>query len=110
MCHDLQDMISLHRPTMFQNRIPIVRIVNLLTIRQDQTFSRGNTPNNRHIMFFTTTLCPSLSVGNGFWIRKSKPPIKQNRDVLNIQAQSTKKSNSEDGEAKRKCLLNSQAC
>ena len=60
MCNNFHNVVSFHRPTVFKDSGSVFRIVNFLPVRQDQTFSRGDTPNNGHIVLFTTTISSGL--------------------------------------------------
>jgi hypothetical protein len=74
MCDNLQHMIPAHRPTEIKNIVSTVRVMNLLAVAQNQAFTRGDTPNDGHIMLFTTASGTSLPIVKGFGVSKTKPP------------------------------------
>ena len=43
--HNLQHMVSPHGPRMFKNAASATRIMNLLSIRENQAFARSDAPN-----------------------------------------------------------------
>jgi hypothetical protein len=67
-------MIPTHRPTEIKNIVSIVRVMDLLAVAQNQAFTRGNTPNDGHIMLFTTASGTSLPIVKGFGVCETKPP------------------------------------
>mmetsp|Transcript_10553 Transcript_10553/g.22787 ORF Transcript_10553/g.22787 Transcript_10553/m.22787 type:complete len:407 (+) Transcript_10553:1137-2357(+) len=54
MSHHLKHVIPPHRPTKINHGTPRVRIMDLLPVCQNQSFSRSDTPDERDIVFFPT--------------------------------------------------------
>ena len=50
MGDNFQDMVSSHGPRKIKDIVAAVGIMNFLSIRQDQTLSRGDTPNDSHVV------------------------------------------------------------
>jgi hypothetical protein len=69
------DVISFARPTEVQDTGAVGRIVNFSTIHGNLSLSRCDTPHNRHIMFFSTTIRSSQSIVQSLLVWKSKSPV-----------------------------------
>jgi hypothetical protein len=55
-------VIPSHCPGEIKNVVATIGIMNLLSIRQDQTFARGDTPNNGDIMFCVQCVCVCVCI------------------------------------------------
>jgi len=76
MGNNLQNMVPPHGPRKVKKAIAAVGIMNFLSVGQNQALSRRDTPNQGHIVFFTTTSSSSLSIRKSFRIGKSESPFK----------------------------------
>jgi hypothetical protein len=72
--HDFQDVIPTHRPTKVKDAVATARVVHFLPIGNDDALSGRDRPHQSDIVLFPTAGGSSLSVRNGFLIRKSKTP------------------------------------
>mmetsp|Transcript_116250 Transcript_116250/g.237765 ORF Transcript_116250/g.237765 Transcript_116250/m.237765 type:complete len:225 (-) Transcript_116250:317-991(-) len=72
--HDLEDVVSLHRPRKVKDPVAVFGTVDLLPVRQDQSFSRGDTPNNCHVVFFSAAIRSGLSGRQGIEVGESESP------------------------------------
>jgi len=69
-------VIALHGPGEIKKVAATVGIVHLLTIRENQAFSRRQTPHKRDIVFFPTAVRAGLTRCQCFGIGKTKSPEK----------------------------------
>lgn len=74
MSYHFEDMVSSHGPAEVEDSASTIRVVNLLTVSQNQPLSGGDTPYDCDIVLFTTARSPRFSVRESLWIGKTKPP------------------------------------
>ena len=70
----LENVVSLHGPGKIKDIISAFGNVNFLSIRQNNTLSRGDTPNNGNVVFFTTAIRSGLSGRQGVEVSKTESP------------------------------------
>lgn len=75
MAKNLDDMVPLGRPTKVQDTGTVGRVMNFSTVHRNLSFSRRDTPNNRHIMFFSTTVCSRQSIIESLLVWESESPV-----------------------------------
>lgn len=75
MSHYFEDMVPSHGPAEVKDTASAVRVVDLLTISQNQALSGGDTPHERNIVLFTTAGSPRFSIRKRLRIGKPKPPM-----------------------------------
>jgi hypothetical protein len=82
MCHNLENVVASHSPAKVKDTVAATGIMNFLTIGQDQTLTRSDTPNKRDIVLFATASGSRLSSRQSLGIGKPKTPkkMKLNRE------------------------------
>jgi hypothetical protein len=76
VCNNLENVVASHSPAKVKDTVAATGIMNFLTIGQDQTLTRSDTPNKRYIVLFATASSSRLSSCQSFGIGKSKTPKK----------------------------------
>lgn len=74
MSHHLQHVIAPHSPRKINHGTPRVRIMDLLSIRQDEAFARRHAPNEGDVVFFAAAGRAGFAGREGVGVGEAEAP------------------------------------
>lgn len=84
MRDNLEDVVAPHGPAKVQDGPTRAGVMNLLSVSQDQAFSRRDAPHESDVVFLTTTCRSGLSVCKSFLVGKAEPPVVDDEEIVVI--------------------------